>query len=508
MGAGGVDGMSAAHERGSVIQRGDWVWLCVILSIAFTLRVIHLGNALWFDEIATLVEFVRLPTAQLMTSLTSMNNHLLYSLEAKAAISLFGESAWALRLPAMLFGVAGVAALWWFARRLVTASEANIAALLMAVSYHHIWFSQNARGYTELMFWAIAGTALFLQGIREPSWRVWIAYACVLAAAGYTHLSAVFFFGVHGLLYVYVAGLKIFSGRSISDLKPLAGLVLGGTLLVLLHAPMLPQIFHHVTTMSAPPTPEQASPEWKNPVWTILEVLRNLRGLGLIASLAVPAVAVFTVIGTISVGRRHPLFVATFLIHIPLTLILLLILSFRIWPRYFFIDLGFVLVCVVRGVFVASAYLAKFVAAPTSKFSKPETLGLAASGLAVVCSLFLVPPLYRFPKQDFIGARNFVESRRAAQDSVASVGLASYAFSKYYAPQWRTVESWRDVQQLRSGSAHVWLVYTSEMQATASYPEILKGLASEFELIASFPGTLGDGTVFVYRSRELAYAEP
>src|SRR5262245_4714243 len=155
------------------MRSSDVVWLCSILGVAFTLRLIKLDSALWFDEIATLVEFVRLPTMQLLTTLTSMNNHVLYSLEAKATIAVFGESAWSLRLPAMLFGVASIWALWWLARRLVTASEANMAALLMAVSYHHIWFSQNARGYTGLMFWSLIGSALFIRGITQPGWRAW-----------------------------------------------------------------------------------------------------------------------------------------------------------------------------------------------------------------------------------------------------------------------------------------------------------------------------------------------
>jgi hypothetical protein len=35
----------------------------------------------------------------------------------------------------------------------------------------------------------------------------------------------------------------------------------------------------------------------------------------------------------------------------------------------------------------------------------------------------------------------------------------------------------------------------------ADNPEVLKHVESEFELMARLPGTLGDGAVFVYRSR-------
>src|SRR5262245_41137163 len=101
-----------------------------------------------------------------------------------------------------------------------------MAALLMAVSYHHVWFSQNARGYTELMFWSLIGTGLFIEGMAQPSRRTWFGYACVLAAAGYTHLSGVFFFAVHGLVYLAVSIKRFYSGSRRLDFKPLGGCVL------------------------------------------------------------------------------------------------------------------------------------------------------------------------------------------------------------------------------------------------------------------------------------------
>src|SRR5262249_49319898 len=118
------------------MRRSDWIWLTAILVIAVALRAYKLESSLWYDEIATLVNIVRLPVRGIVTTLASMNNHILFSLEAKAAVWIFGESAWSLRLPAMLFGVGCVAALWWFARKVVGRSQANFAALLLAVSYH------------------------------------------------------------------------------------------------------------------------------------------------------------------------------------------------------------------------------------------------------------------------------------------------------------------------------------------------------------------------------------
>jgi hypothetical protein len=39
------------------------------------------------------------------------------------------------------------------------------------------------------------------------------------------------------------------------------------------------------------------------------------------------------------------------------------------------------------------------------------------------------------------------------------------------------------------------------MHMAENYPDVLKGVDSNFELIRQFPGTLGDGTVYVYRNK-------
>jgi uncharacterized membrane protein len=474
------------------------------MAVAVVLRSVRLGSSLWFDEIVSLVEFVRLPLSSLVTSLSSLNNHILYSVEAHVAIAIFGESAWALRLPAMLFGVASVAMLWFFARSVVSPAEANMAALLLAVSYHGIWFSQNARGYTGLMFWALAGTYLFMEGIHRPTWRVWIAYGLVVAAAAYTHLSAGFFFVIHGLVYLALLAWRGRFGKrypGLLEFKPFAGFLIGGLVAFLLHAPLLPQLLAAMQSVAVTSASETTVAEWKNPLWTILEVVRNLRSLGFVALVGLPVVLGFSTIGAVSLSRRQPVVAAIALIHIPLTLVILILMSFRIWPRYFFIDLAFIFLCLVRGVFVFAEFVAPYFSR-LNAFFQTERLGVLACLSAAICSLFLLPPNYRFPKQDFLGAKEFVETARTPQDNVVSIGLASYAYSQYYGgPDWKVAESWPEIQEIRHSTGRPWLIYTSTAHMNENYPDVVTGVASDFELVKLFPGTLGDGAVFVYRSR-------
>ncbi len=130
-----------------------YIGLGALLLVSMAVRLYQLGSGLWFDEIMTLKEYARLPYLEIVTRFKSENQHFLYSLLAHSSILLFGESAWSLRLPAVLFGVGSIWAVYMLGAEVTDRKQAFLASALLAFSYHHLWFSQNARGYTGLLFW-------------------------------------------------------------------------------------------------------------------------------------------------------------------------------------------------------------------------------------------------------------------------------------------------------------------------------------------------------------------
>ena len=169
----------------------DKVVLGLILALACVLRIIGLDQPLWYDELRTLYGHVRLPWTSVMEAY-EMNHHYLYSFQAKLSVLVFGESAWSLRLTAVVFGLASIAAVWVLVRDAVSVRIAHLTALLLALSYHHIWFSQNARGYTELAFWCTLGMILFLRGLSADGVAL-LALVRADAGAGDVYTSYRFF---------------------------------------------------------------------------------------------------------------------------------------------------------------------------------------------------------------------------------------------------------------------------------------------------------------------------
>ena len=508
-----------APSAGSVEPSGalaGWRQLGLLIVVASAARAIRLDSGLWYDEIVTLVAFVRLTPVELMTSYTTTNNHILFSLLAHFSVGSFGEHAWALRLPAAGLGVASLAALWWMAHELAPAREARFASWLVALSYHHVWFSQNARGYTGILLFSWLGTALYLRARRGPvgsARGLWLAYAAVLAAALYTHLSAIFVFFAHGLVYLGDEGWRAWSRRrspanasagSASkgfDGWPLVGFAFGLLAAFQLYAILLPQLAGTFAAQAGDASGSAAISEWKNPLWTLLEIVGSLQ-LGPASVVAAVVALALATAGFLSIARRNPAHAALMALPTPITLAVLLLVNFNIWPRYFLVSLGFASIIAIRGIFAICAARA----APGWLRSRPRELASAGCVALVALSSVALLQNYRFPKQDYPSARDFATERAAPGEPIFAAGLASYAYSTYYAPDLGVLEDAAELDALRAESP-VWLIYSFSVHLRSTMPEIWQRIERDFEVVRSFPGTLRDGAIHVLRSAPAASAE-
>ncbi len=474
-----------------------WLPLGAILLVALALRLVGLESDLWYDEVVTLTEFVRLPARELLTTYTVQNNHILYSLLAKGSIGLFGESAWALRLPAALFGVASVAGVFFFGRRVASDRQALLAAALVALAYHHVWFSQNARGYTGLMCLGLVASGLFLDGMAARRRGLWLAYAAVFAGAMYVHLSAVFLFLCHGLVYV---GLGLRALRSPEATRrypgarepwPLGGFVVGGLLVVEIYALILPQMFETFGRTVSQATSLPGVGTWRSPLWTALEILQGLPG-GAWSAVAVVAAGLVAGWAWVLMLRRDPASALIMALPFPVTLGVLLAVSFHIWPRYFFAYLGFVAVLIVQGAFVLMPVLLRWLGRDPALAARPATVAVLA---VIAASAATLPVNYRAPKQAYQATREYVEASRAPDDVVVTAGLATLPYERLYAPHWGAVADAEELARLEPA----WLVYSFPTYMGVAHEDILLALESGYVEDAAFRGTLGDGTLFVYR---------
>ncbi len=479
-----------ATRGGPEDERTPWLALFALTALAAVLRAIGLDGGLWWDEIRTLIDSVRPPLAQIVTTFPSNNQHTLYSLLAHASIAVFGDSAWTLRLPAALFGVATIPALYFLAREFVGRTEALLACLLLAVSYHHVWFSQNARGYTMLAFAAVTSTALLLRGLRSGRSGCYVAYGLVAALGAYTHLTMVFIVIGHAVACALPLGLPRFDRESWRRWRqPAMGFALAALATLALYAPMLVDVRQFFAR------PPAATPV-ATPGWAAAELVRGM-GIGFGTAAGALAGALLLACGLVSYYRQSRFLLALFVLPGAIIVAGAIALARPIFPRFLFFLAGFGVLIVVRGALEVGAWIARRSRARAPAVGKASRAGIALVAVIALLSAISLRDNYRYPKQDFAGAAAHVAPHRAEGDPVVTAGAATFPYRDYYREPWNAVTSTAEVDALRAQGRPVWVVYTLARYLAAGAPQLMKTLREECRVDAVFRGTVANGDVTV-----------
>jgi len=466
-------------------RRTEFAIVAALTAVAAALRVPGLNSGLWFDEIVTVVESLRRPLSELITRFPpNSNNHPLYSLLATLAVIAFGEHPWSVRLPAFLFGVASVPALYWLGTAVATRTEAMLAALLLTCSYHAVWFSQNARGYTALLFFTIVTTSLFVRAMEESGPRAAAAYGAAMGLGLYTHLTMLFVAAAHGTVWIWRVTTAA-DARSRGRVFRIGAMFFGSAVLVcgLVYLPMAGEVYRLLTD-PPPNASDRATPQW-----AFIELLAGLRiGFGTIGVAAALALAV---VGTLSYWRQRPLVAALFVLPGVFAGVGLVAMHAPIRPRFILFLGGFGLLILVRGAIESGRWIQNRLARRTLRL---DFVGVGAIVLMAAVSVWSLRFNYRFPKQDFDGAKAFVDAHRQAGEAVATAGLAVYPYKTYYGVAWTPVETGTEFETLRHSGGRAWVVYSFREYMD---PAVVRQVERFCKPAQVFRGTLGGGDVVV-----------
>ena len=200
---------SAPHALRGWVEREQGTYLAAGVAILVTgvaIRVAYLDVPLRYDEATTYNNFVSQPLHVALANYATPNNHLLHTFLAKISVAVFGPEPWAIRLPALLAGIALVPATFALTRLYYGRVAALLAAALVATSSTLVEYSTNARGYTLA---ALATVIVFLAGARaleRDSVGAWAAVALVGALGLYAVPIMVYPLG-GAVLWILVSGL-------------------------------------------------------------------------------------------------------------------------------------------------------------------------------------------------------------------------------------------------------------------------------------------------------------
>ena len=178
------DGPASRHHRLLVLT---------LALVALGLRLARLSfQPLWWDEGWS----VYFATSDFRTilELTAVDIHPpLYYLLLHYWTQFLGTSVVSIRLLSVVAGVATIPAIYLAGRRLAGASVGLLAALLLAVSPFHVYYSQEVRMYGLVTLLCLAATYFAMRwSTQEWTASHWLGYVLAATAALYTQYYAGF----------------------------------------------------------------------------------------------------------------------------------------------------------------------------------------------------------------------------------------------------------------------------------------------------------------------------
>jgi 4-amino-4-deoxy-L-arabinose transferase-like glycosyltransferase len=178
---------------------GDLALLAGIVAVALALRFPGLTESIWFDELWS--TRVKVGTLQSLVRTVAVDVHPPFYLALMFGwIRVFGDSELSVRMLPLLSGLGTVALAAPLARAYGGRVAGFVAALLLALSPVHIWYSQEARHYAFLLLVLVASVLVFHRIRATNDWRWYAAYLALAMCLVFTHYFAVAYVGAMALL--------------------------------------------------------------------------------------------------------------------------------------------------------------------------------------------------------------------------------------------------------------------------------------------------------------------
>lgn len=478
-------------------RHSPFLGLLVLLLAGAAMRVPTLGEkSFWVDEVITArvsrggvargIEYAQ-------GDVTPPLSYVWTALAAK-----FGRSEAAIRLPACLFGLLGLAAMVWVGGLLLERPAGGwVAGALLLLSPFHLHHSQDARMYSAFILFS-----LLAWGCEYAFWDRWerlgrldrrailwpAAWALATLANLYTTYFAFFVLGGQGLHILY----HFWKHRTEILRRQLGlGWLVAALVIVLGYLPWLPALLDFLG---------RSLGEAGGEVLVGWEMLRGIYST--FGPQNAWGSALFALLALLGLIRNlRILRLALFQIAFPLFYLLVLTSSHFFAVRYLAFLLPVYLLAVAAGVLALARWLR---VEATSPRLRRVLYGAGASLLLVLVSWPALARYYRLEKQNWREAAAYLYSRLGSGDRVITGRNAvDTCLLHYLAPhppparigiltRIRTPEQLL-LQLARPG--RIWFVFAWKGEVA---PEFLELVDRRFTLVQSYPALTDWGEIYIY----------
>lgn len=176
----------------------------LLLAVSAALRLAYIDReSIWLDEAITLRQ-ADPPMAKTIEYISHDSHFPLYVVLMHFWVRAFGDSAVAARMLSLLFGVASVLMIFILGRKIFSEKVGLISAAIFTFSSYMIYYSQEARLYTLLIFLTMLSYYAYIRMIEDDSPKNVIFYVIATVLMVYTHMFALITFFCQGTYYLYL----------------------------------------------------------------------------------------------------------------------------------------------------------------------------------------------------------------------------------------------------------------------------------------------------------------
>jgi 4-amino-4-deoxy-L-arabinose transferase-like glycosyltransferase len=478
-------------------------WLLTLLTAgALILRLVGLNEGLWYDEIMTLIKYVRPPLQEIIVKYDGRNSHILYSVLAHFSHYLFGESAWSIRLPAALLGTATIPAAYYLGLQLTNRREALLAAVFLLGSYHHVWYSQSARGYSGALFAAVVLSIILIRLLytQKPSWTTVAAYSVVASLGMWMHLTVALIVLAHGITWFGLSIGHRKHGSQAVNWRAFIAMAASIALCIVPYAGILRGLVENYFDAAIMNAGYENIVVAASPVqnWLSNEIMQALTlavpGGAFIIPLLLLLLLLTIGAGLYSYARQG--WLSWGILTLPLVVVVTAFLALQelIYPRYLLFCTVFLLLIGVRG-----GYLVSNLLLPSLTAKQTSAIGLTIA----LASAMMVPRAWQ-PKQDIQAAHDYIQTHVRADDALVCQPIARFILNKYLGLNCSAAESLDELLSIEAAHTRTWYVYT--LPLFFAQQKIRQRLKLEYtiEKVANSTVNRGEIVILLHTNGEVA----
>jgi len=174
----------------------------------------------------------------------------------------------------------------------------------------------------------------------------------------------------------------------------------------------------------------------------------------------------------------------------------------RVWPRFFFTEFAFASVFIAQGAFVIANFASGWVKKISSRKISPNLLFYTGAVVLLTASMVMSVRNYTMPKQNFTAPLEVLFQESASSKSIGVIGWAHVPYIDFYKKDWKQLYTAADLDSLNPSNGGVWVIAAFPARTSRANADIWAILERDFVVAGAWPGSLGDGRVILFRSKD------